>query len=358
MKKKDYYQILGVPRDASQEEIKKAYRNLALKYHPDRNPGNKEAEEKFKEAAEAYSILGDPEKRRIYDTYGHAGLRGEQFSDFDIFSSSIFQEFEDILGNFFGFDFFSPRRTRRGPKPGADIWIEVEISLEEAFSGIEKEIEVVRDEICQSCNGEGIEKGTKRETCPTCGGAGHIRYQQGFFSISRTCPQCNGVGEIAKNPCKACRGTGKKKEKRTMKIRIPAGIDSGAKLRVQGEGEMGELGGRRGDLYVIVKVAPHQIFERVGDNLQMEVPITFTQAALGAEIKIPTLDGDENIRIPEETQTGTVFRLKGKGMRILGSARRGDLFVKVKVVTPKNLTKEEKKLLQQFASLRGDESNL
>lgn len=357
MKKKDYYEILGVPRNATQEEIKKAYRNLALKYHPDRNPGDKEAEEKFKEAAEAYSVLGDPEKRRIYDTYGHSGLRGEQFTDFDIFSSSIFQEFEDILGNFFGFDFFSPRRSKRGPKPGADIWLEVEISLEDAFIGVEKEIEVYRDEICSVCNGEGVEKGTKREVCPTCKGSGHVRYQQGFFSISRTCPQCDGSGEIIKNPCKACRGTGKRKEKRTLKIKIPAGIDSGAKLRIQGEGEMGEFGGRRGDLYVIVRIAPHPIFERRGDNLYMEVPITFPQAALGAELKIPTLDGDEHLKIPEETQTGTVFRLKGKGMRVLGSARRGDLFVKVRVVTPTNLTKEEKKLLQQLAAIRGDESS-
>lgn len=357
MKKKDYYQILGVPRNATQEEIKKAYRNLALKYHPDRNPGNKEAEEKFKEAAEAYSALGDPEKRRRYDTYGHSGLRGEQFTDFDIFSSSIFQEFEDILGNFFGFDLFSPRRSRGGPKSGADIWLEIEISLEDTFMGVEKEIEVFRDEVCSSCAGEGIEKGTKREICPACGGSGHIRYQQGFFSISRTCPRCNGIGKIAKNPCKDCKGTGRKKEKRMLKIKIPAGIDSGAKLRIQGEGEMGEFGGRRGDLYVVVRILPHPIFERKGDNLHMEIPITFTQATLGTELKIPTFDGDDHLKIPEGTQTGTVFRLKGKGMRVLGSAKRGDLFVKVRVVTPTNLTREEKKLLQQLASLRGDESS-
>ncbi|MEW6455228.1 MAG: molecular chaperone DnaJ [Acidobacteriota bacterium] len=354
MTKKDYYEILNVSRNSTQEEIKKAYRNMALKYHPDRNPSNKEAEEKFKEAAEAYSVLGDPEKRKIYDTYGHSGFKGEVFRDFDFFSSSLFREFEDILGDFFGFDFFSPGKKRRGgyPRKGDDIWAEIEITLEEAFNGIDRELEILSEELCEECGGSGAQKGTGRISCPSCGGTGNIRFQQGFFSISRTCSHCGGTGEIIKSPCRECEGIGKSKKKKKIKIKIPAGVDSGARLRIQGEGEIGERGGGRGDLYIVVKVKEHRFFKRDGDNLYCEIPISFSQAALGTEIRIHTLDGIERLKIPEGTQTGTEFRIKGKGIKRLGGYGRGDLFILIKVVTPKSLSKEEKKLYEEISRLR------
>ncbi|MFQ6082315.1 MAG: molecular chaperone DnaJ [Candidatus Aminicenantia bacterium] len=353
IKNKDYYQILRVSHDASSEEIKKAYRQLALKYHPDRNPGNKEAEEKFKEAAEAYSVLIDPEKRRIYDQFGLAGLRGEEFTGFSGFNSTIFQEFEDILGEFFdfGFDIFGtrPKRKKYYSHKGRDLWIELEVTLEEAFHGTEKEIKLTRSEFCPECRGTGLEPGTHKVICPTCQGRGEVRFQQGFFTLSRTCSHCQGQGEIVKSPCKECRGTGKVKKLEILKIKIPEGIENGSKLRLEKEGDVGDLNAARGDLYISVKVKNHDIFTRKGDDLYCEVGVSFVKAALGGEIEVSTLESKENMKIPEGTQPGEIFKLKGKGMKGWGSFRRGDLYVKIKVIIPKNLTKEQKNILKQFA---------
>lgn len=358
MATKDYYDILGVSRNASAEEIKRAYRQLALKYHPDRNPGNKEAEEKFKEAAEAYSVLADPEKRATYDRYGMEGLRGGGFTGFPGFDSSIFEEFEDILGSFFGFgDFFGPRSRRRrpGPKRGRDLILELEVTLEEAARGVEKEINLSRAEPCPTCQGSGLQPGTRKTSCPTCQGRGQLRYQQGFFTVSRTCSHCQGEGEIISTPCRECRGSGAVKKKKSLTLRIPAGVDSGTRLRVEGEGEPGDPGAPRGDLYVAIQVARHPLFERENNDLYCEIPISFAQAALGATVEIPGLDGEvESIKVPAGVQSGEVLKMKGRGVRSLHSARKGDLYVRVLVRTPQNLTGEEKGLLRRLAELRGE----
>lgn len=359
MAKRDYYEILGISRQASPEEIKKAYRQMALKYHPDRNPGNKEAEEKFKEASEAYSVLIDPEKRSVYDRFGHNGLRGEGFRGFSGFDSSIFEDFEDILGNFFSFgfgDIFSSRRSRPRtytPQRGRDLVLELELSLEEAAFGLEKEIKLTRTEICPACQGTKLRPGTKKSVCPHCQGRGQIRYQQGFFTVSRTCSTCKGTGEIITNPCPECRGSGKIKKKKTLNIKIPAGVDEGTRLRIGGEGEAGDRGAPRGDLYVIIRLKKHKFFERDGQNLYSQISISFVQAALGATVEIPTLEKNELLHIPPGTQPGTVLRMKGKGLKVLGSNRKGDLFIKINIKTPQNLNKEQKALLKKFAELRG-----
>ncbi len=362
MSEKDYYKILGVSRNATPEEIKKAYRRLALKYHPDRNPGDKEAEEKFKEAAEAYSVLIDPEKRRIYDQYGVSGLRGEGFTGFSGFDSSIFREFEDILGDIFGdfgFDFFG-RRTRRRYRPqrGRDLWLELEITLEEAYSGTTKEVTLIRADFCPECQGTGLKPGTRKVSCPACGGMGEIRYHQGFFTFSRTCSHCQGTGEIIEYPCSECGGSGRIKRKEKLKVKIPPGVDNGTKLKLRGEGEVGDLHGGRGDLYITIRIKKHEIFSRKGDDLYCEKEISMVKAALGGTIKIQTLDGEEKIKIPGGTQPGDVFRIKGKGMRSLEGHRRGDLYVKIKVIIPRNLSKEEKELLKNFAFLRGEDLDI
>jgi|Deesub1362B_J571_1020462.scaffolds.fasta_scaffold00001_124 molecular chaperone DnaJ len=359
MMKRDYYEILGVSRNASPEEIKKAYRQMALKYHPDRNPGNKEAEEKFKEAAEAYSVLIDPEKRKLYDLYGHEGLRGEGFSGFSGFDSSIFSEFEDILGNFFGFDFSdffggASRRRRHSPRRGRDLILELEITLEEAAFGVEKEINLERRETCPTCHGSGLRPGTGKEDCPLCGGRGQVRYQQGFFTVTRTCHRCQGTGEVIPHPCEECRGTGKVLEKRVLNIKIPAGVDQGMQLRVQGEGEVGDQGAPRGDLYVQIKIKKHKFLERKGNDLYCEIPISIAQAALGTTLEIPSLNGNETLVIPPGTQPNTLLRVKGKGIKDIHSQRPGDLLVRVKVEVPRRLTKEQKELLREFALSRGE----
>lgn len=363
MAKKDYYQVLGVARDASAEEIKKAYRQLALRHHPDRNPGSKEDEEKFKEAAEAYSVLADPEKRSVYDRFGHDGLRGEGFQGFSGFDSSVFGDFEDILGNFFGFSFgdlFGGRsRGRAGARRsrGHDLAVEVELSLEEAAAGVEKEIRISRGETCQACGGSKRKPGTFSERCPTCGGAGQVRYQQGFFTMARTCPRCQGAGEVNASPCEACRGKGQVREKRSLKVRVPAGVADGSRLRLAGEGEAGDEGMPAGDLYVVTRVRRHPFFEREGNDLACEITVSFTQAALGARIEIPTLGGSEVLKVPAGTQPGEVIRLKGLGVPDVGGRRRGDLFVKVLVRTPDNLTKEQKALLAKLAEVRGESTD-
>ncbi len=358
MARRDYYEILGVPRNASQEEIKRAYRQLALKYHPDRNPGNREAEELFKEAAEAYSVLGDPQKRSTYDHFGLEGLRGEGFTGFQGFDASIFEDFEDILGSFFGFgDLFGTRSRRRRsyPQKGRDMALELEVTLEEAAAGIEKEINLDRAEACPSCRGSGVQPGTRKASCPTCQGRGQVRYQQGFFTISRTCSHCHGAGEIISTPCQDCRGSGKIRQKKNLKIRIPAGVNSGTRLRLEGEGEAGETESLRGDLYVIIRVAKHHFFEREGNDLLCGIPISFSQAALGFSLEIPYLDGDViRLNVPAGIQSGEVIKLKGRGVKDLQTRRKGDLYVKVLVKTPENLTKEQQELLKRLAELRGE----
>lgn len=356
MNKRDCYEVLGVQRNASPEEIKRAYRKLALKYHPDRNPGDAESEESFKEAAEAYSILIDPQKRSLYDQYGHQGLQGEGFSGFN---SSVFSDFEDILGDFFNFgfgDLFGTRSRRRSdyPNRGRDLVLELELTLEEAAFGLEKELKLNRAELCSVCQGEKMKPGTSKSVCSQCQGSGQVRYQQGFFAIARSCSRCNGTGELITTPCENCRGSGKTNEKKSLKINVPAGVDNGMKLRVEGEGESGDKGAGRGDLYVVMRVRKHKYFERENENLYCQVNISFPKAAMGSQVEIPTLDGKEILNIPSGTQPGEVLRMKGKGMRIVNNHRKGDLYVKVDVATPKNLSKEQQELLRKFAESRGE----
>ena len=345
MPPRDYYEVLGVPRNASEQEIKSAYRKLALKHHPDRNPGDRQAEERFKEAAEAYGVLGDPEKRRRYDTYGHAGVSGAAGAGFD---PTIFADFSDILGDFFGFgDAFG--RQRRGPRRGQDLRYNLEISFEEAAFGTETQLRIPRAETCSSCSGSGAAPGTKPTSCPTCRGAGQVTFQQGFFSVARTCSHCRGTGRIVAESCKACRGEGHLPIERTLQIKIPPGVDTGSQLRIGGEGEPGALGGPPGDLYVVLRAAEHAFFKRDGTSLFCEMPVSVPQAALGATLEVPTLDGGKTkLAVPEGTQSGTVLRVKGQGIPALGGRGRGDLHVLVRVVVPKHLTSEQRKLFEQL----------
>jgi len=355
MNKYEYYEILGLERTASAEEIKKNYRQMALKYHPDRNPGDKEAEERFKKAAEAYSVLGDSQKRELYDRFGHDGLRG---SSFEGFNGSVFEDFEDILGNFFGFNFgrgdvFGGRTRRSRAERGRDLGLEVEISLEEAAAGVEKEISLHRAELCPACGGSKAKGGIRPSVCPSCGGHGQVRRSQGFFMVASTCGRCGGSGEVITAPCDECRGAGRKTQKRTLKVRIPEGVGDGVRLRLNGEGEAGEAGAGRGDLYVDIRVKPHDIFEREENNLSCGISISFSQAALGVTAEIPTLlGGSEKLKIPAGTQADEVFRLKGCGLKDLEHRRVGDLFVKVEIRTPADLSKDEKELFRRLAESR------
>ena len=346
MSKRDYYEVLGVSRTATEVDIKKAYRTMAVQHHPDKNPGDPHAEEKFKECAEAYSVLSDAQKRAAYDRYGHAAAGAG--AGFD----PGFTNIEDIF-DLFGFgDMFGGRSGRRtSVQRGSDLRYDLEITLEEAASGKEEKLRIPRLEKCGECDGKGAEKGTHPETCITCGGNGQTRYQQGFFSVMRTCPNCQGKGQIIRNPCKKCKGAGRIEKERSLEIKIPAGVETGSRLRVSGEGEAGVNGGPTGDLFVVIHVKEHEVFERQGANLYSAVPITFAQAALGAEIKVKTLDGEEDLKVPAGTQTGTVFRIKSQGMPALGGRGRGDLFVAVTLITPKTLTKEQRKLLEQLAEV-------
>jgi molecular chaperone DnaJ len=352
MEKRDYYEVLGVSRTAKDQEIKSAYRRLAMRYHPDKNPNDTTAEEKFKEAAEAYSVLADQEQRRRYDRFGHAGVSSGTGPSW---GAPGFGGIEDILGDLFGFgDVFGGGRSgsrRSSAQRGADLRYDLEITLEEAAQGMTAQLRIPRLEGCQTCKGSGAAAGTEPETCNTCGGAGQIRYQQGFFSVARTCHACRGVGRIINNPCAECKGAGRVEREKQMEVKIPAGVETGSRLRVQGEGESGTSGGPAGDLYVVIHVSEHERFERQGSNLYVAVPITFAQAALGAEINVNTLDAEEKLKIPVGTQTGTVFRLKGKGMPALGGRGRGDLFVSATVITPTSLTREQRKLLEQLANV-------
>jgi molecular chaperone DnaJ len=348
MSKRDYYEVLGVSRTATEVEIKRAYRTLAVKHHPDKNPGDPHAEEKFKECAEAYAVLSDAQKRAAYDRFGHAGVGAGAGAGFDPGFSNI----EDIF-DLFGFgDMFGGRgRTRSAVQRGSDLRYDLEITLEEASSGKDEKLHIPRLEKCDECDGSGAEKGSTPETCITCGGHGQTRYQQGFFSVMRTCPNCQGKGQIIRNPCKNCKGAGRVEKEKTLEVKIPAGVETGSRLRISGEGEGGVNGGPSGDLFVVVHVKEHDTFERQGANLYSAAPVTFAQAALGAEIKVKTLDGEENLKIPAGTQTGTVFRLKSQGMPPLGGRGKGDLFVAVTLITPKTLTKEQRKLLEQLAQV-------
>ena len=352
MSKRDYYEILGVARTATEVEIKSAYRKLALKHHPDRNPGDKAAEDKFKEAAEAYSVLADTDKRHMYDRFGHAGLGGAATGGFD---PSVFTGFEDILGglgDIFGVgDMFGGGRRRGGPQRGADLRYDLEISFEESARGAETSIQIPRQESCDTCHGTGAAPGSKPMTCPQCQGRGQLRYQQGFFTVARTCGQCRGSGSIISNPCASCRGAGRVQKEKKLTVRIPAGIATGQRLRLSGEGEGGPGGGPAGDLYVVIHVQEHSFFQREGNDLYCEIPLNFTTLALGGEITIPTLDGDAPYTIPEGTQTGTTFRLRGQGMPDVSGRGKGDLLVTVTVITPKKLSREQRKLLEQLSPL-------
>jgi molecular chaperone DnaJ len=351
--KRDYYEVLGVLRTASDQEIKSAYRKLALQYHPDRNPGNQEAEEKFKEAAEAYSILSDGQKRAGYDRFGHAGVGSGSGGGFGGFDPSVFADFSDVLGDLFGFGdiFGGGRRGGSRSQRGADLRYDLEMTFEEAAFGTTTKIKVPRHETCGECEGSGAQKGSGPTTCQTCNGYGQVRFQQGFFSITRTCNQCHGTGQFIKNRCSACHGDGRLVREKTLELKIPAGVDNGSKLRVSGEGDAGGKGGPSGDLYVVLNVLEHEFFERREHDLYCHIPITFPQAALGAQILVPTLErGEEKLSIPAGTQTSSTFRIKGRGVSKRGGAARGDLFVTVDVVVPTKLSREQRELMTKLAS--------
>ncbi|GAC1397947.1 MAG: molecular chaperone DnaJ [Pyrinomonadaceae bacterium] len=347
--------MLGVTRNVTEQELKSAYRKLAVRFHPDKNPDDKEAEDKFKEAAEAYSVLSDADQRARYDRYGHAGVSSGANANW---GAQGFGGIEDILGDLFGFgDVFGGRAggRRSAAQRGADLRYDLELTLEESATGKTEQLRIPRLESCDTCNGTGAKSGTQPETCITCNGAGQVRYQQGFFSVARTCSACRGTGKIIKSPCVDCKGAGRIEREKNLEVKIPAGVETGSRLRIGGEGEAGTSGGQTGDLYVVIHVKEHELFERQGANLYANVPATFAQAALGAEITVNTLDGKEQLKIPSGTQTGTVFRMKGNGMPILGGRGRGDLFVSVTLMTPTSLTREQRKLLEQLAEIEDQE---
>ncbi len=349
--KRDYYEILGVSREATVQEIKKAYRKLALKYHPDRNPGNKEAEELFKEAAEAYEVLRDPEKRRLYDMHGHQGLSGAGFQGFNA-ADDIFSTFSDLFEDFFGFSTGQGRtRSGVGPERGSDLRYDITIEFLEAAKGAEKEIEIERLETCTQCGGSGAGKDSQVITCPGCRGSGHVIRSEGFFQVSTACPQCTGRGTIITEPCPGCRGEGRRPERQKIKVRIPAGVDTGARLRLRNEGEAGKRGGPRGDLYIVIHVESHEFFKRRGNDVFCEIPVSIAQVCLGDTIDVPTIDGNERLKIPAGAQSGEIFRLKGKGFPDLRGFSPGDQLIKIKVVTPTRLTERQKELLEEFMEI-------
>ncbi len=352
MSKRDFYEILGVNRDASDDELKKAYRKLAMKYHPDRNPDNPKAEEHFKEAKEAYEILSDANKRAAYDQFGHAGVDpnaapGGGFGAGGFGGGGFADAFGDIFGDIFG----GGGRGRTNVYRGADLRYNLEITLEEAARGAETKIRVPTMDECEACHGTGAQPGTEPTTCPTCGGHGQVRMQQGFFSIQQTCPKCHGSGKIIANPCNSCGGAGRVKNHKTLSVKIPAGVDEGDRIRLSGEGEAGINGGPPGDLYVMIHLKPHNVFKRDHNDLHCEMPISFSTAALGGEIEIPTLDGTARLKIPAETQSGKIFRLRSKGIKGVRSQQPGDLMCHVYVETPVNLTERQKELLRELEDI-------
>lgn len=343
--KRDYYEVLEVEKTASGDEITKSYRKLAMRYHPDRNHGDAEAEDKFKEATTAYDVLRDPDKRERYDRYGHAGVEGMPGPNFDDLRNG-FGPFGDLINSFFG-----GGGGHRGPQRGQDIHVRVDLELSEAYKGASKSISVAREENCGECSGSGARKGTKPATCKRCDGHGVVVQRQGFFSVQRTCPGCGGRGAVVADPCATCHGEGRVRVKRTLEVAIPPGVDTGNRIQLSGEGEAGEPGGPRGDLFVQVRVREHALFTREGDHLVCRVPVTFSQAALGATIDVPTLDGKKEYELPKGVQSGEVLRIAGKGMPNVRGGRRGDLAVQVVVETPKNLSKRQEELLRELAEL-------
>ena len=356
--KRDYYEVLGVARGASDQDLKTAYRRMAHQFHPDKNQSDPEAEDKFKEAAEAYAILSNSEQRQRYDRFGHAGVSSSAANA--AWGAPGFGGIEDILGDLFGFGdvFGSTGRggsRRSASQRGADLRYDLEITLEQAAEGMTAQLRIPKLETCETCTGSGARPGTKPEVCRTCQGAGQVRFQQGFFSVSRTCSSCRGVGQVISSPCETCRGSGRIEHEKSIEVRIPAGVETGSRLRLQAEGESGTYGGPPGDLYVVIHVAEHEEFERQGNNLYASVPVTFAQAALGAEVQVKTLTGNESLKVPAGTQTGTVFRVRGQGMPVLGGRGKGDLFVSVSVITPTSLNREQRKLLEQLAKIETED---
>lgn len=356
MSKRDYYEVLGVDKNASEAEIKKAFKRLAMKHHPDRNQNNKESEAKFKEAKEAYDILGDSQKRSAYDQFGHAGVDGSAGMGGAGFGGGA--SFSDIFGDVFG-DIFGGARGRSGGGArayrGDDLQYNLELGLEEAVAGTKVDLRIPTQVTCEECHGSGAKKGSSPTTCSTCGGVGQVRMQQGFFSLQQTCPRCHGKGKMITDPCGSCHGRGRTQKHKTLAVKIPAGVDNGDRIRLTGEGEAGEQGGPAGDLYVVISVKPHPIFERDANDLFCEVPIDITMATLGGELEVPTLNGRVKLKVPAETQSGKLFRLRGKGVRSVRTGAQGDLMCRVSVETPVNLTKKQKELLEEFqASLQED----
>ncbi|HUX11988.1 MAG TPA: molecular chaperone DnaJ [Spirochaetia bacterium] len=367
MAKRDYYEVLGVAKGCTKDDIKKAYRKLAVQFHPDRNPGDKAAEEKFKEATEAYEVLADEKKRQAYDQFGFAGVEGMGGNAGAHDFSGVFRDFEDIFGDFSGiFDSFfggtggrQRTRGRSAVQRGADLRYDLEISFKDAVFGTKVEVSYARNTTCQVCSGSGAESGSGRKTCPTCGGAGQVRRSSGFFSIASTCPSCNGEGSIIDNPCRACSGTGVARKSQKIKVTIPPGIETGKRINIHDQGDAGPNGGAAGDLYVFIHVKGHEYFERSGEDVYCVIPIGFTQAALGAEIQVPTLDEKKvKVKIPPGTQNGKILRLRNEGIpHLQNPARRGDLYVKVQVMIPERLSGRAKTLLKELAEVEGEDSN-
>src|SRR5215471_20446840 len=347
MAKRDYYEVLGLKRDCSGDDLKKAYRKLAMQHHPDRNPDNPKAEERFKEAKEAYEVLCDPDRRAAYDRFGHAGVDHSAAAGAGGFGGGFADAFGDIFSEIFG----GGGRARSNVYRGADLRYNLEITLEDAARGAETKIRIPTLERCETCRGTGAKVGTEPVTCQSCGGHGQVRIQQGFFSIQQTCPRCSGTGKVIKDPCADCHGAGRVKRQKTLSVKIPVGVDEGDRIRLSGEGEAGVNGGPPGDLYVVCKLKPHPVFQRDENDLHCEMPVSFTTAALGGEIEIPTLDGSAKIKIPNETQSGKIFRLRGKGIKGVRSREHGDLLCHVVVETPVNLTERQRELLRELESI-------
>ncbi|NSW87470.1 MAG: molecular chaperone DnaJ [Syntrophobacteraceae bacterium] len=355
MGKRDYYEVLGVSRSASEEDLKRAYRKLALKYHPDRNPGDKAAEESFKEAAEAYEVLRDPQKKRIYDAYGHEGLQGSGFSGFRGFED-IFSSFGDVFQEFFSFGFGGSPRSKTASRPGDDLAYDMVLGFEEAVFGVEKEISIETYVGCDKCGGSGAEPGTRESMCPMCQGSGQVVQSQGFFRISTTCVRCQGTGRVLVSPCNSCGGQGRVRKSRKVQVKVPPGVDTGTRLRLRGEGDFGYRGGVAGDLFVRLEVRQHELFERDGDNLYCKVSISFIQAILGDKIEIPTLEGVKIVEIEPGTQPGAVIRFSGEGVPRLRGYGRGDLFIEVEVKIPKQVTPRQAELLMAFMELEKEKT--
>ncbi len=361
MSKRDYYEVLGVAKNASKDEIKKAYRKLALKYHPDRNPDDKDAEAKFKEASEAADVLLNEQKKQRYDQFGHAGVDGQQGFGGGGFGGGDFSDLGDIFGDIFG-DFFGGgggrrRGGRRQGRPGNDLQMGVNVTFEEAAFGVDKTVNLTRLDTCGTCQGSGAKDGSQPITCDMCQGMGEVRRQQGFFTVASTCPKCNGSGQMISDPCQKCHGQGRAKKKVELEVKIPAGIDVGQRLKLSGEGDAGAQGGPDGDLYVVIDIEPHEFFEREGNDVYCKVPISFSQAALGADIEVPTLHGKVSVKVPEGTQSGKKMRLKAKGIQRLGGYGMGDQILQIHVETPSKLTREQREVFEKLAELESVKSS-